>query len=280
MKISFNDQSFGHDFCMLMLQEFSQRFPGINEVDAKNKVAESILRHCILLDASRKNKISVQDSLVMSELPNFKSSLHIEDPFIKVSLASGSHSDDRLKAALRDKLAIALFVSRNFSRVPPPADEMILEMFEKHLKGRMRPHEANASHIVIKPNRSNSSKVFSDICEIRRKILDGLDFAEAAGKYSQCKEPGGNVGWFKMGSMVEEFEAVVFSMLPGEISPVFLTPFGYHIAKLHEIRPPEPCTVENSKDEIVAAIRGELVEKEIQKFVSKQRPASKISVAD
>lgn len=32
--------------------------------------------------------------------------------------------------------------------------------------------------------------------------------------------------------MVEEFDRVVFAMKPGERSPVFRTPFGFHIAEL------------------------------------------------
>jgi parvulin-like peptidyl-prolyl isomerase len=37
--------------------------------------------------------------------------------------------------------------------------------------------------------------------------------------------------------MVEEFDTVVFAMKPGQRSPVFRTPFGFHVA---EVRAREP----------------------------------------
>ena len=34
--------------------------------------------------------------------------------------------------------------------------------------------------------------------------------------------------------MVQEFDDVVFSMKAGEVSPIFRSPFGFHIAKVYE----------------------------------------------
>ena len=34
--------------------------------------------------------------------------------------------------------------------------------------------------------------------------------------------------------MVDEFESVVFGLRPGEVSPPFRSPFGFHVAILHE----------------------------------------------
>jgi parvulin-like peptidyl-prolyl isomerase len=36
--------------------------------------------------------------------------------------------------------------------------------------------------------------------------------------------------------MVEEFDSVVFAMEPGERSPIFRTPFGFHIAEVRSRR--------------------------------------------
>lgn len=66
----------------------------------------------------------------------------------------------------------------------------------------------------------------------------GAPFAEVAERFSDCKGNGGDIGYFSRGEMVDEFEAVVFSMRPGERSGVFRTPFGFHIAEVREARPP------------------------------------------
>ena len=36
--------------------------------------------------------------------------------------------------------------------------------------------------------------------------------------------------------MVEEFDDAVFPLAAGEVSPIFRTPFGFHIAKVYERR--------------------------------------------
>ncbi|MCX6627586.1 MAG: peptidylprolyl isomerase, partial [Candidatus Solibacter sp.] len=54
--------------------------------------------------------------------------------------------------------------------------------------------------------------------------------------YSDCPGRGGDLGYFARGQMVEEFDAVVFSLEPGQCSEIFRTPFGYHIAKVLDRR--------------------------------------------
>ena len=60
----------------------------------------------------------------------------------------------------------------------------------------------------------------------------GEPFAAVADRYSDCPGNGGDLGSFERGVMVEEFDKVVFAMKPGERSPIFRTPFGFHIAEV------------------------------------------------
>jgi peptidyl-prolyl cis-trans isomerase SurA len=74
---------------------------------------------------------------------------------------------------------------------------------------------------------------------IRKDIIQGSDFSVKAIQYSE--DPGsyldgGNLGWIERGEMVPEFEAVVYRLKEGEVSEIFETPFGYHIALVDEKR--------------------------------------------
>ncbi len=73
------------------------------------------------------------------------------------------------------------------------------------------------------------------LAAIRERILAGEDFATLAAEVSECpsgQREGGSLGSFSKGMMVPEFEKVAFELPIGEISPVFETPFGFHIVKV------------------------------------------------
>ncbi len=103
------------------------------------------------------------------------------------------------------------------------------------------PEELELSHIFISPKPDSSSEQATrrKLEAIRDSIVAGGDFAEFARRYSQdgSAAGGGDLGWAKRGVVfVPEFEEAVFSLKEGEVSPVFKTQFGYHIAQLIERR--------------------------------------------
>ncbi len=88
----------------------------------------------------------------------------------------------------------------------------------------------------IKAGKDTKEKVLVEINKIRDKVNEGADFAELAKEYSDGPSAanGGNLGFFGKGMMVKPFEAAAFALMPGEISEVIETQFGYHIIKVLE----------------------------------------------
>ncbi len=70
---------------------------------------------------------------------------------------------------------------------------------------------------------------------IRKRIVQkGEIFADVAREVSDCpsKSQGGDLGEVGHGQMVQPFEYYAFTTPKGQVSPVFLSPFGYHILKV------------------------------------------------
>jgi parvulin-like peptidyl-prolyl isomerase len=118
---------------------------------------------------------------------------------------------------------------------PKPTPEEVLE-FYRSIKDRFASAEtAHAAHIVVHVNEQRGeAEARRLIEEADAELSQGLPFAEAAERFSDCKGEGGDLGWFERGTMVDEFDAAVFALQPGQRSGIFRTPFGFHIAQLNE----------------------------------------------
>lgn len=85
--------------------------------------------------------------------------------------------------------------------------------------------EFKASHILVH-DQASADKLYE-------RIRKGESFETLARQYSTCpsKSKGGDLGWFKEGQMVPQFENAVRRMGTGTISKPVRTQFGYHIIK-------------------------------------------------
>lgn len=144
-------------------------------------------------------------------------------------------------------------------------DAEISEFYEKNLKQFETPEEARARHILIRPEPKAAdrekaraeAKAKAD--DILKRLKTGADFAAIARADSAdpgSAKMGGELGWFPRGVMVKSFEAAVFSLKKGELSPVVETEFGYHIILLEEKRDAGLVPLNKAKESIVASLKG------------------------
>lgn len=73
---------------------------------------------------------------------------------------------------------------------------------------------------------------------VLQQIKNGGDFAALAKQYGSdgTAAQGGDLGWFKKGDMVPQFEAAAFALKPGSVSDIVETAYGFHIIKLEGVR--------------------------------------------
>lgn len=100
--------------------------------------------------------------------------------------------------------------------------------------------ETKARHILLKPNvLRDPQQTEAEAQQLRQKIQDGEAFAAIAKDKSEdpgSANQGGDLGWQGPEAFLPEFQQVLDVLEPGELSPVFRTPFGWHIAEVLERR--------------------------------------------
>jgi len=91
-----------------------------------------------------------------------------------------------------------------------------------------------ASHILIK-STGDDTKDLLEATRVYNEVLNGMNFSDAAAKYSSDfgnAKNGGELGWFGKGRMVKEFEEAAFNGQIGVVQKPVKTNYGYHIIKV------------------------------------------------
>ena len=132
-----------------------------------------------------------------------------------------------------------------------PSDEELRRYYQEHIEAFMTEEEVRASHVLKAPRRGEDRRgAYELLRDVRRQLRDGADFDTLAKAHSDKAEEHIDLGYFKRGELAEEFEAVAFSLDVGEISPVFTSPFGYHLVKLTDRKPSGAKPFDDVRDEV------------------------------
>ncbi len=152
------------------------------------------------------------------------------------------------------------------------SDEEIKKYFEEHKNEYQQAHVRAILVSLTPPAKpaaggapAEQSKPRSDAealaraQEIRKKLLDGADFAATAKEFSDDRnsaEKGGDVGNIRRSQLNPNLDKAIFSLKPNELSEPVKEGPGYYLFKVEEMRPV-------TADEAAATIRNTL---QTQKF--------------
>ena len=129
-------------------------------------------------------------------------------------------------------------LKRPYRAEPDALDKLTKDTYQRLTE------EVKASHILImvKPDSppSDTLAAFEKITIARNRIMQGESFEKVAGEISEepsAKYNFGSLGYFSAMQMVYPFEEAAYQIMPGEISSVVRTQFGYHILKVYDRQP-------------------------------------------
>lgn len=135
---------------------------------------------------------------------------------------------------LRSRLAMRLYVGRKD-----------VEAYRQAYRDSLPPRlSLSKISIKVKPAPEVLAGARAKIEEVSRQLQAGEAFADLARRYSEdpgTAANGGDLGCFKSGQLVPEFEEAARQLKPGQVSGPVLTPYGYHLIELREKREEEIC---------------------------------------
>lgn len=147
-----------------------------------------------------------------------------------------------------------------------PTDAQVTEraraLYNKDAKAYNSPELISASHILVRAS-ADKAAARKKADELLAKVKAGGDFEALAREFSEdpgSAQRGGSLGQFPRGRMVKPFEEALLKLKPGETSGVVETDFGYHIIRLHEIRPAGKLPFEEVRAPLELKIRQQAVQ--------------------
>ncbi len=134
-----------------------------------------------------------------------------------------------------DTNATSLFASEKGTVVGPYLFSEGVYRVSKLADVQYRPDSVEARHMLIAPDENKNLDSTNALVEsIKEEIESGKDFADLAQKYSIDKTSaikGGDLGWFKEGAMVAEFNEVCFTATKGDLT-IVQSQFGVHLIQV------------------------------------------------
>jgi parvulin-like peptidyl-prolyl isomerase len=169
-----------------------------------------------------------------------------------------------MRSAVESRLRVDSLMRLWLSRVGSPSPKQIREHYQNNLDAFWSPELVRASQIVKNVHEGDDAAAIEQTMRHVRSLLSaGADFGAMAAEYSDCPEGRGDLGYFPRGVMVEEFDAIVFTCPVGELTDVFRTRFGYHLAIVWERRPEGIRSFDEMREEIGNALLRERRDREV-----------------
>ena len=206
------------------------------------EIFNSLITDKIILAKAQQDSIEVSDEEVTKELDNRIKSL-IEQVGSQSRLEEiYAMSIVKIRMLLKEDLKKRMMTERlkrqKFGSGVKSTDREVREFYKTYRDSLPRAtEEFEIAHIYIERKVSDAEKNWAK--DKAKQILDsvkkGVDFSELAKRNSDdslSAIQGGNLGYVKKGSFVKPFEEAALVLLPGEVSDLVETQFGYHIIKL------------------------------------------------
>ena len=185
--------------------------------------------------------------------------------------------DELIRKDLELNLQVESLRQNVLEGLTEPSEDDCRNYYANNLNQFTDEDEVRASHIFKSVREVEKREdIFKQLCDIREQLANGGHFVEAAKQHSDKPAEEIDLGFFKRGELMDEFEIITFSMKVGEVSPVFNTPHGFHLAKVTERKTGEPKPFEDVSQLIKEELTAQKQDEKLQQFVDELKKLAKI----
>jgi peptidyl-prolyl cis-trans isomerase SurA len=181
----------------------------------------------------------VDDHLARIQRENNMTSMQLEENLKRMGFPNMHAYRDVVRNEMLKSHVVSVRVRARLKVTDAEVDEVVQRDYE----GGDTELEIHCFHAMFRVDAFAHADVHAAararLTALRDEIKSGaITFEDAARQHSDdvTSRDGGDLGWFKTGTLEESFEKVAFTLPPGELSEIVQTPFGVHIILVKENR--------------------------------------------
>jgi len=238
---------------------------------------ENVLERVLIHQEARENGGEISKEDIDSAMANLKEQYADEEQLYK---DFGVEDDTKIKEDIELQLRVQRKMEEVCKDLPKPSKEAIQEYYDANKEQFTYGEQVRVAHIVKYVNwQTDEEAAHKAISEAYAELKAGSPFEVVVDKHTDCADSGGDLGNVMRGQMVEEFEDVVFNLGAGEVSDIFRTRFGFHIAKVYDKKPAAVAELKEVEAQIVDILQGQIQEEAINEFIDTLKSKAKIEQA-
>ena len=230
---------------MYMQYMANNQFKFSNE-NIRCSVLESLLINKLLLAKADIDSVTVEDKMVDDQLSRrmayFVQQIGSEQKLEEYYNKSIAELKKDLRRQVKEQMLGQKMQDKISGNIKLTPGEV--KKFYEHIPADSLPYfskEAEVGQIVIEASvgKEQKKQAKEALQALKNQILAGASFADLAKTHSQdpgSGANGGELGFFKKGELVPEYEAASLKLKPGELSDIVESQFGFHLIQMIERR--------------------------------------------
>ncbi len=273
-------------------QEAQQQDPANADkiVAEKDKdVLRDLIDQQLLLEKGKDLGITA-DTEVIKRLDEMRKEMKLEsmEDLEKAAQAQGIAFED-FKQNLKNQIITQQVISKEVGSRMSIGKEELQEFYDAHKSQMEQPEQIRLSELLISTEKKDpatdeaqqlaAAQAKAD--ELLAQIRKGAAFDEAAKKNSDgpTAAQGGDLGYFKRGTLAKELEEKTFAMKPGEVSDVIRTKQGFVILKVTEHQQAGVPPLSQIEGRVQDAIYMQKLQPALRAYLQKLREDAYIKIA-
>jgi len=255
-------------------QVFAEMDAEQRETQLEKWSTENLIERVLLQQEVKANGDEVPAEEIDAALTQLKEQYTEPDALYE---AMGQDNEEKIKETIALQMKTDRKISEVYAKAEEPTDEAVRKHYDENKEQFRSPEQVHVAHIVKYVNwETDEATAVAAMQQAHQEIVGGASFEMVVDKYTDCGDAGGDLGNVMRGQMVEEFEDVIFKLSPGQVSDVFRTRFGFHIAKVYDRKAPEIAEFSQVKHQITEELKEQMKEEALGAYLDELKAKATI----